>query len=183
MNDYGAGTRSPRHAAPHPADRHFTVLRILGSGDFWVSESIVPYDGIPSYSVSIMEFEKGSVTHETQYFAVAFGAPEWRTSLAEPMPGRDITRVCPGPKKARSASSVSLRYADSLQMATVPPPHRMRARQLVTNYATARPVLTHDGIGSILSSLDQPDTGISYQKPPFKLMLLPVDWPGAESPM
>ncbi len=35
----------------------------------------------------------GYVVHETQYFASAFGAPEWRTALAEPMPGRDITRA------------------------------------------------------------------------------------------
>jgi hypothetical protein len=77
----------------HPANRHFTVLRILGSGDFWVSESIITYDGVPSYSVSIMEFENGSVIHETQYFADSFGAPEWRTPLAEPMPGREITRA------------------------------------------------------------------------------------------
>jgi hypothetical protein len=77
----------------HPANRHFTVLRILGSGDFWVSEAIITYDGVPSYSVSIMEFENRSVIHETQYFADSFGAPEWRTALAEPMPGRDITRA------------------------------------------------------------------------------------------
>ena len=31
-----------------PASRHFTVLRIIGSGDFWVSESIITYDGVPA---------------------------------------------------------------------------------------------------------------------------------------
>jgi hypothetical protein len=77
----------------HPANRHFTVHRIAGSGDFWVSEVLITYDGVPSYSVSIMEFEKESVVHETQYFDAAFGAPEWRTALAEPMPGRNITRA------------------------------------------------------------------------------------------
>src|ERR1700722_16431748 len=40
----------------HPADRHFTVLRILGAGDLWVSECIITYDGVPNYSVSIMQF-------------------------------------------------------------------------------------------------------------------------------
>jgi hypothetical protein len=77
----------------HPANRHFTVLRIVGSGDLWVSECIITYDGVPSYSASIMEFTDGHVTHETQYFANAFGSPEWRTSLAEPMPGREIWRA------------------------------------------------------------------------------------------
>ncbi|MFD6490758.1 nuclear transport factor 2 family protein [Streptomyces sp. NPDC059944] len=77
----------------HPASRHFTVLRIVGSGDQWVSQCVITYDGVPTYSVSVMEFADGHVTHETQYFAEAFGAPEWRTALAEPMPGRTITRA------------------------------------------------------------------------------------------
>jgi hypothetical protein len=77
----------------HPARRHFTVLRIAGSGDLWVSECVITYDGTPAYSVSIMEFAHTSVVHETQYFADAFGAPQWRAELAEPMPGRDIART------------------------------------------------------------------------------------------
>lgn len=76
----------------HPANRHFTILRITGSGNLWVSECVITYDGAPSYSVSVMEFDHEYVVHETQYFAVPFGAPEWRTELAEPMPGRTITR-------------------------------------------------------------------------------------------
>jgi hypothetical protein len=54
-----------------------------------VSECIISYDGVPSYSVSIMEFANGHVVHETQYFADPFGAPERRMALAEPMPGRE----------------------------------------------------------------------------------------------
>ena len=77
----------------HPASRHFTILRITGGGARWVSECIITYDGAPSYSVSIMEFADGHVAHETQYFADPFGAPAWRTALAEPMPGRNITRA------------------------------------------------------------------------------------------
>ena len=72
----------------HPADRHFTVLRISGSGELWVSECVISYDGVPSYSVSIMEFAGGLVTHETQYFADAFDPPSWRAALADRMPGR-----------------------------------------------------------------------------------------------
>ncbi|WP_431278503.1 nuclear transport factor 2 family protein [Leifsonia poae] len=77
----------------HPADRHFTVLRITGSGDLWVSECIITYDGVPSYSVSVMQFEGDEVVHETQYFADPFGAPESRIAIAEPMPGRGIRRA------------------------------------------------------------------------------------------
>ncbi len=77
----------------HPASRHFTVLRIVGGGDLWVSECIITYDGVPTYSVSTMEFALPYVVHETQYFAYAFGAPGWRAALAEPMPGRSIVRA------------------------------------------------------------------------------------------
>jgi hypothetical protein len=70
----------------HPADRHFTVRRISGSGDLWVSECVITYDGVPTCSVSIMEFSGGLVTHETQYFADPFDAPEWRAALAERVP-------------------------------------------------------------------------------------------------
>jgi hypothetical protein len=74
----------------HPADRHFTVVRIVGRDNLWVSECVITYDGAPTYSISIMEFAGDHVVHETQYFADPFGAPESRRELAEPMPGRDI---------------------------------------------------------------------------------------------
>ena len=74
----------------HPADRHFTIRRIVGGGELWVSECVITYDAVPTYTVSIMEFAHGQVVHETQYFADTFGAPEWRAALAEPMPGRTI---------------------------------------------------------------------------------------------
>jgi hypothetical protein len=72
----------------HPAERHFTVNRISGCGDLWVSECVITYDGVPTHSVSIMEFSGGLVAHETQYFADPFDAPQWRAALAEPMPGQ-----------------------------------------------------------------------------------------------
>ena len=72
----------------NPADRHFTVHRISGNGDLWVSECVISYDGVPTDSVSIMEFSGGFVTHETQYFADPFDPPRWRAALAEQMPGR-----------------------------------------------------------------------------------------------
>jgi hypothetical protein len=77
----------------HPADRHFTVLRMVGSGNLWVSECVITYDGVPNYSISIMEFAHAKVVHETQYFADPFHAPEWRTALGEPMPDRHIERA------------------------------------------------------------------------------------------
>jgi hypothetical protein len=73
----------------HPAERHFTVRRILGGGDLWVSEVVITYDGVPTYSLSVMEVTDGFVTHETQYFTEPFPAPPGRTALAEPIPARD----------------------------------------------------------------------------------------------
>lgn len=67
----------------HPADRHFTVRRITGCGSLWVSECVITYDGVPSHSVSIMEFADQHVVHETQYFADPFDAPAARAALAE----------------------------------------------------------------------------------------------------
>ena len=55
-----------------PNNKRFTVRRIIGSGDHWVTEFTLTYDGIPSYAVSIMEFREGLVANETQYFADRF---------------------------------------------------------------------------------------------------------------
>jgi hypothetical protein len=70
----------------NPADRHFTVRRIRGGGDLWVSEVVITYDGAPSYSVSVMEFADDLVAHETQYFADPFPAPASRATIAEQIP-------------------------------------------------------------------------------------------------
>jgi len=55
-----------------PNKKRFTVRRILGAADLWISEFTITYDGQPSYSVSIMEFKEGKVARETQYFGDAF---------------------------------------------------------------------------------------------------------------
>ena len=70
----------------HPAERHFTVRRIVGDGDLWVSECVITYDGVPTHSVSIMELADGLVVHETQYFADPFPAPASRAGLVEAGP-------------------------------------------------------------------------------------------------
>ena len=73
----------------NPADRHFRILRIRGTGDLWVSECVITYDGAPTYSVSLMEFADDRVTHETQYFADPFPASPARAALAEFIPDRE----------------------------------------------------------------------------------------------
>ena len=86
----------------HPAERHFTVLRITGTGDLWVSECIITYDGAPTHSVSIMEFTGGLVAHETQYFADPFQAPQSRAALAEQMPDPSLATVEGGVSRSPS---------------------------------------------------------------------------------
>jgi ketosteroid isomerase-like protein len=58
--------------AAQPNKKRFTVRRVLGAGDLWVSEFILTYDSVPSYTVSIMEFRDGKVARETQYFGDPF---------------------------------------------------------------------------------------------------------------
>src|SRR5271165_5518758 len=58
--------QSSRTAQPNR--KRFTVRRIIGAGNLWVTEYVITYDGRPSYTVSIMEFLDGKVARETQYF-------------------------------------------------------------------------------------------------------------------
>jgi SnoaL-like domain len=68
-----------------PNTKRFTVRRIVGRGDLWISELTLSYDDKPVYVVSIMEFEAGRVVHETQYFGDPFPAGASRAHLVEPM--------------------------------------------------------------------------------------------------
>ena len=69
-----------------PNKKRFTIRRIIGSGDLWVTEFILTYDAKPSYTVSIMEFSGDKVAQETQYFADPFPAPAFRAKWVERMP-------------------------------------------------------------------------------------------------
>ena len=57
--------------AAQPNLKRFTVRRMLGGGDLWMSELVTAYDEQPFYVVSIMEFDDGEVVRETQYFGDA----------------------------------------------------------------------------------------------------------------
>ncbi|MGA6984237.1 MAG: nuclear transport factor 2 family protein [Candidatus Sulfotelmatobacter sp.] len=71
--------------ASQPDKKQFSVQRIIGSGDLWVTELILTYDGKPTYTVSIMEFRGDKVVRETQYFADPFAAPAFRAQWVERM--------------------------------------------------------------------------------------------------
>jgi hypothetical protein len=72
--------------AAQPNEKRFTVRRVLGAGDLWVSEFVIAYyDGQPSYVVSIMELKDGKVSRETQYFGDAFEPGPSRAQWVERM--------------------------------------------------------------------------------------------------
>jgi ketosteroid isomerase-like protein len=68
-----------------PNEKRFSVRRIVGNGDLWVTEFILSYDGKPSYTVSIMEFRGDKVARETQYFAAPFEPGASRAQWVERM--------------------------------------------------------------------------------------------------
>jgi ketosteroid isomerase-like protein len=69
--------------AAQPNQKRFAVRRIIGAGSLWVSEYILSYDGRPSFTVSIMEFEGGKVARETQYFGDPFAPAPSRAQWIE----------------------------------------------------------------------------------------------------
>ena len=71
--------------ASQPNKKGFSIRRVIGSGELWVTEFILTYDGKPSYTVSIMEFKGDKVARETQYFADPFVAPAFRAQWVERM--------------------------------------------------------------------------------------------------
>jgi SnoaL-like domain len=66
-----------------PSNKRFTVQRIIGNGDLWISELVLTYDGVPYYTVSIMEFSDGKVARETQYFGQGFKPDPSRVHLVD----------------------------------------------------------------------------------------------------
>src|SRR6266566_571261 len=81
-----SGRRNIRSSrAAQPNRKRFTVRRIIGAGDLWVTEYVLTYDGRPSYTVSMMEFLDGKVARETQYFGDPFEPGPSRAQWAERM--------------------------------------------------------------------------------------------------
>ena len=76
--------QSSREAQPN--QKRFTVRRILGTADLWITELVLTYDGKPSYTVSIMEFRDGQVARETQYFGDPFEPGLSRVQWVERVP-------------------------------------------------------------------------------------------------
>ena len=68
-----------------PDAKRFTVRRILGTGNLWISELVVGYGERPFHVVSVMEFDSAKVVRETQYFAEPFEPGASRAQWVERM--------------------------------------------------------------------------------------------------
>jgi len=66
-------------------NKHFSIRRVIGHGDLWITEYVISYDGKPFHTVSIMEFRDTKVSRETQYFAEPFEPRPWRAQWVEPI--------------------------------------------------------------------------------------------------
>lgn len=63
----------------YPAAVAFELRDLRGTGDLWVAELSLSYDGGPSQSgVTILEFRGDQVGRETIYVCEPWEAPEWR---------------------------------------------------------------------------------------------------------
>ena len=70
----------------YPAKTEFDIRRLRGTGDLWVMELTVTYDGGTSmFGVSIFEFRGDKVIRETIYGGDAWEAPEWRARWRAPV--------------------------------------------------------------------------------------------------
>jgi ketosteroid isomerase-like protein len=71
--------------AQYPADVEFRIRRISGSGDVWVRELSVRYDGGPwMLGVAVLEFRGDRIARERIYVTEPWDAPEWRARWRAP---------------------------------------------------------------------------------------------------
>ena len=64
-------------------DLTFSVHRVHGGGDLWITEGILIYRGESMRTVTIMEFRDGKVVRETTYVGQSWEPPAWRAQSVE----------------------------------------------------------------------------------------------------
>jgi hypothetical protein len=71
----------------YPAQLDFEPREIRGSGDLWIAEGRLSYEGGNQvHYIKIIQFRGDKVERETLYFAEPFPAPDWRRPWAETDP-------------------------------------------------------------------------------------------------
>jgi ketosteroid isomerase-like protein len=62
----------------------WTILKITGTADEYVTESRVAYpDGSVWHGVDFFRFRNGKIQHQVSYYAPTIEAPEWRARWVE----------------------------------------------------------------------------------------------------
>ena len=65
--------------AKYPADVRYRVRRMTGSGDLWVTELLVSYNGRPwTMGLSVVTFRGDAIVREVIYVAEPWDAAAWR---------------------------------------------------------------------------------------------------------
>ena len=78
------GLRRLQETFPGGMAPKIKLLRVTGSGDIWIGESIIHYaDGSVFYGVGRVEFRDGKMWRETRYYAEPFEPPAWRSGWFE----------------------------------------------------------------------------------------------------
>lgn len=68
----------------YPAKLDFRIRRISHSGDLWVTENLISYDGSPwMFTVNILHFRGNRIAHERLYVLEGFEPAAWRLPWAE----------------------------------------------------------------------------------------------------
>ncbi len=61
----------------------FSVHRVHGHGNLWITEGVLTVNDQPMRTVTIMEFRDGKVARETTYVGQPWEPPEWRAQWVE----------------------------------------------------------------------------------------------------
>jgi hypothetical protein len=64
----------------YPAAVEYEVRQLRGSGDVWIAELLIRYDGGPwNHGLDILEFRGDKVAAESIYVFQGWDAPDWRS--------------------------------------------------------------------------------------------------------
>ena len=69
----------------YPAKLDFRIRRITGTGDLWVTENLISYDGSPPmFTFNVLQFRDGRIAREYIYVLDGFPAADWRRPWSTP---------------------------------------------------------------------------------------------------
>ena len=83
----------------YPAKLDFRIRRLTGSGDLWVAENLISYDGAqPMFTLNILLFRGDRIAREFLYVFEGFPAADWRRPWSTPFD--PLASVAPADWKA-----------------------------------------------------------------------------------